>query len=266
MKRVLLVCILSLVILSACGKTYSSEDYNNENLVDIADIYADPVGNTGKSVNFYMKVFSVDEREGERWIQGYTNSDFSDQDVIVGLSSDREVGEIKEGDYVYVEGVDIGAIDGETAMGVQSTWAQVNGTAATKVVSYIEAVSPTKYSMDINKKVEQNNVAINVKKFEESPIETRLYLEIDNESKNKYTSYEFDYTLIVDGKQYDVESNYDADYEEYVNDIQPGVNVQTMLTFPQFDIENAKSIKLNIESGSSSNYDIEFDDKTLKIK
>lgn len=266
MRKIIFICILAFGVLTGCGSNYTSADYNSENIVDINDVYVDPETTAGKSVDFYMKVFNINEDENSRLVQGYVDPEYKNDDVIVAISNDKEVGKISEGDFLHVQGVNTGKIEGETGFGIDKSWAQINSTSETKVASYLEAVSPTEETLEVNKEIKQNDVTITINKLEQSPIETRLYLSINNESKYKYSNYSFDYTLVVDGNQYEVENNYDAEYEEFVEEVQPGVNVDTMLTFPKIDIKNAKSIKLNIEAGNSANYDIEFTDKSIELK
>lgn len=264
MKKLMVLAIASFGLLTGCSKEYTAKDYNSEKMVEFTDVYSDPDGNKGKSVNFYMRAMEIEKVENGRMVIGYTDEEFSSDRVIVFIADDQGVGEIKEDNYVYVEGVDDGLLDDEDYTGTDIV--KIVATSSSKVASYVEAVSPTEASIDVNKQDTQNGVTIDIKNIEQSPIETRVNLTIDNASKYKYSNYDFHYALVVDGKQYETETNYDADYPEYPDDVQAGVKAEAILTFPTFDIKAAKSIKLNIEGGHSANYDIDFEDASIVIK
>ncbi len=254
-RRVSFLLIISVILFTGCTKSYSADDYDENNLVDINEMVAGPEETAGKSAKFYMQVFGIDSDAEGKVILGYTNSSFDADEVILRLPKDGDIGEVKEGDYLYVEGVNIGASDGGKV--------QISANDKTKVSTYKDAASPTLESIELNKEDTQNKVSTKVTLIEETPIETRLYVTIDNQSSSAYSISDYDFALIVDGKQYAADTNYDAEYPELMDDIQPGVSYDAILSFPKIDLKNSKKIDLNIDDGYSDNFDLDF--KAIKF-
>lgn len=262
---VILMCIIGIMYFTTKSKTYTSEDYNVDNKVSINEIYTNADENIGKSVDFIGKVFSVDKDEDGRYLNVYTNNTYDDNVVIVAISDDKKVSEIKENDYIKVSGVEVANLEGKTQMGVDSSWPQINARTAS-VESYKNAVSPTTYNLNVDKEQTQYKNTISISNLEQSKNETRLNVKVENKGKDKLSIYPGDFKLIVDGKQYEEENVYDANYKELPSDIQPGVNAKATIAFPHIDLKKAKLIKLKVTDVTTYNYDNEFKDYIFNIK
>ncbi len=256
-KKISFLLVISVILFTGCSKSYSASDYDANKLVTIDEIKSNPEETVGKSVNFYMRVFGIEQDKDGKAILGYTNESFDNDELVLRLSEEA-TSKIKEGDYVYVEGVNIGLTTGE--------YIQISGTDNTKVSTYKDAASPTIESIELKEENTQNKVTTKVTLIEETPIETRLYVTIDNKSNYAYSISEYDFTLIADGKQYTEKTNYDAEYPELMDDIQAGVSYDAIISFPKIDLKNSKKIDLNINDGYSDNFDLDFENIKFNLK
>src|SRR5690606_28988698 len=85
--------------------------------------------------------------------------------------------------------------------------------------------------------------------------ETRLFVSIENKSKDEIHFYDFDSKIVSGNQQLETETNYDAEYPELHNDILPGIKSEGIVTFPA--IPESGELKVLLE-GYSSNYQLDF--------
>lgn len=265
MKKILsLLMILGLCAgLTACGGDKSSEPKEKVFIEDseTGSMYSNPKNYEGKYVTITGRVFSnPEEDEGIIAFQLWADPENNDKNTIVGCEK-NVCSDVKSDDYVKVTGYIAGEFEGENMMGGKVTAPQIKAESVEKI-SYADAVSPTTKSLDVNIKKSQNNVDMTVSKIEFAEKETRVYLTINNKGKSKFSFYSFNSKLTQDGKQYEEQSNYEADYPEINSEILPGIKSEGIVTFPAI---KQSDFKLIFE-GYSDDYNIDFDNYTFDIK
>ena len=119
-----------------------------------------------------------------------------------------------------------------------------------KKSSYIDVCSPTIKSVNVNQKQSQYGCDVIVDKVEFASDETRVYVTVTNNSNYNFNVYMYSAKLTQNGKQYEYESNYDADYEEIQTEILPGITTSGIITFPSI---NQSSFNFILD-GSSDNW------------
>ena len=100
-----------------------------------------------------------------------------------------------------------------------------------------------------------------MQKVELAETETRVYVSITNNGTDTFDMYSFNAKLIQNGKQYEEEANYEADYPEIQNDLSIGVTTEGIITFPPIE-EAPFQIVLPANSG---NYHEEINDYTYDL-
>lgn len=100
-----------------------------------------------------------------------------------------------------------------------------------------------------DKIVDQSGYRIEVTK------EICFYVTASNNVKDDFSIYTYSIVVTQNGKQYKLESNYNADYDELIDDIKPGITSSGIPTFPALE---ANDFNLIIE-GSSDDLDIDLE-------
>ncbi len=164
---------------------------------------------------------------------------------------------IKTDDYVKVEGVIKDEFEGENAFGGTIT-APIVLAKNIEVVDYLTAVSPTLKEVEMDKEINQYGIKVTLKKIEIAENQTRVYIKIKNDTKEKASFYPGSAKLIVGNKQLEEEyiDSETTGLQEIQNEILPSIETEGVIVYPAINL-GEKQIKLNAEV-SSENYDLEF--------
>ena len=162
---------------------------------------------------------------------------------------------INDDDYISVDAKIDGAYDGQTVMGVDSSWAFLEANSVEKT-SYTESFGKANTTWEFTDKVsEQNGISVSVTKVEFAEEETRVYVTATNNSSDKFSLWSSSAIAIQNDQQYDqTYGNAYEQYEDLSSDILPGASTSGVICFGKLD---PAQFKLHME-GSSDNYDIDF--------
>jgi len=221
---------------------------------------ADPY--IGKFVDFTGKILSTPETlNGTVSFQVYTDPKNYTNTIIVYCSQNIITEELKADDFVKLTGYVGGTYTGQNALNMTIINPMIIGTKVEKS-TYKDVVMPTIKEVNYeNKIIDQNGYVIEIKKVEFAKEETRIYVKAINNAKSDFSLYSFNSKIIQGNKQYDEESNYDANYPEIQSDIKPGITSEGVLCFKAIDQNN---FTLIIE-GSSDDYSIDLKDYTYNL-
>ena len=92
--------------------------------------------------------------------------------------------------------------------------------------------------------------------------ETRVYVTAKNDAKDEFSIYTYSAVITQNGKQYEQDDNWDADYEELQSELKPGITSSGILVFPKIE---QKDFKLIID-GSSDDWDIEINEYVFNLE
>lgn len=246
--------------LSGCGggdgapkeKVFLTED-------EYASLYTSPNDYKGKYVELTGKIFTDPEVEdGKFAIQMWGDPDNNDKNTIV--TGENPEGGLKADTYVKVVGYVAGTFEGENAFGTKITAPQITAESI-EVVDYATAVSPSLKTIEPNVSMEQFGTTITVTKVEFAKAETRVYFKIENNSANKFNFYTFNTKITQNGKQFEEQDNYNADYEEPSSDILAGITSEGVVAFPVLEQANFTIIT----DAHSDDYHEDFVDYTFEI-
>lgn len=265
MKRVLslLLCVGLCLGLAGCGgsdkKTPAKKEYVSEK--DLKKVYSDPEKYVGKYVKLTGKVFTSPEKDDDAvYFQMWADVKNNDMNTIVAYGkSDFEV---NEDDYVIVDGEIVDKFEGENSFGGTVSAVQIVAKSV-KISSYIDVVSPTIKEVKTSGLANnQNNVNITIDKVEFAKSETRVYYTVANNSGSKYSFYDFNMKVVQNGKQFELDSDYEADYPEVSGEILNGISASGIASFKNLEQAN---FDVHFEAGYSDNYDLDFSDFVLSV-
>lgn len=191
-------------------------------------------------------------------IQMYTDIENHDNNVIVYLyGSDIE---LKDGDMIRVIGIVGDEFKGENAFGAELILPTVHASSY-EIISY-EQLHPIIASSEVKQTQTQLGYSVTVQKVEITNEETRIYIKVDNGGSANFNLYSFNTKIIQNGKQYEEQSNWDAEYPEVQTDLYPGVSTEGIITYPPI---KGESFKIILE-GSSEDYSEDIDDYIFDIE
>ena len=266
MKKIIafLLCMVLCVGLVGCGgdkdtaKKPEKKEYLTEDQIN--DLYSNPDKFKGKYVSLKGQVFGSPETEDDQVaFQMWGDPEGAEKNTIVYCSKDLAK-DVKADSYVIITGKIDGIYEGTNAFGGSITAPQINAEKI-EVSSYVDVISPTLKSVEPNDVRNSNGVTVTLQKVEFSPIETRVYLSIDNQSGKEYSFYAYSTKVVQNGKQFESDSNYDADYPEISNDILNGVKSEGILIFTGLEQASFQFIA----EGQSDDYSIDGDTFTFDV-
>lgn len=276
-KLMILFClIVATVTLGACGDNESSSS-NSENAKKTEDIktkgklkeedyeklYSDPKKYKGYELEITGKVFAEPEKDEKgTYIQLWADPENAEKNTLVAINDPKF--KIKTDDYVKVEGIIKDEFEGENAFGGTIT-APIVLAKNIEVVDYLTAVSPTLKEVKVNKEIDQYGIKVTLNKIEIAENQTRVYIKIKNDTKEKASFYPGSAKLIVGNKQLEEEyiDSETTGLQEIQNEMLPNIETEGVIVYPEIDL-GEKQIKLNAEV-SSENYDLEFKPYTFDI-
>ncbi len=262
-----IIAVLAIVCLIIFGKEkdVNGEYDSNGNPVyvensKISDIFTNTDSYKGQFVDFSGRVFTDPESsDGTLAFQMWTDPVNLEKDIVVYYNGNLD---LKTDDYVKLTGYIYGTLEGENAFGASVTAPIIVATKLEKS-SYMDVVEPTLKSIEYTDKViNQQGYQIEVTKVEFAENETRVYVTATNNTNEEFSIYTYSVTAIQGNKQYEVTSNYDADYSELQSDLQPSVTSSGILVFDSLE---QSDFRLVIE-GSSSNWDIDLENYAFDLE
>lgn len=263
-KTLFIVVIISILSLTGCGANNpASNNSTNGKEVEanktpltkdeFVQLYSDSSKFKNRSVDFYAKIFMAPEKDDKgTYMQAYANNDNS-KNTIIRIADPKL--DVKDEDIIHVVGTVGKAFEGKNGFGADLNLPSIDASKIEKA-DYATAFAPSIKTIQIDKEINQHGYVLKLNKVEVAEKETRLYININNTTKEKVTFYSFNTNIIQDSKQFKELSNYDEVVPEIDSDILPGVIQDGVLIFDpvQADGEN---LKIMFE-GRSDNYELEF--------
>ena len=211
-------------------------------MTDIPKVYSNPMPYQHYCIEIYGKVFNVINQGESVMLQMYQDIENSDRNTIV-YSTAKDV---KSGDLVKVFGNILGIQEYENTFGNKMTALELYAKNLEKA-SYIDAISPTIKSVNVNSKQTQNGYSVTVQKVEFAKNETRVYIKVENQGKSKFSLYRQNVVIEQDNKQFTTQPNYSANYPEIQMDLRVGNVTEGIIPFP---VINQKNFKIYIGAHS----------------
>ncbi|WP_214748959.1 MULTISPECIES: DUF4352 domain-containing protein [unclassified Exiguobacterium] len=268
-SMILVSLIVVTVMLGACNdnksSTSESEDVKKTESVktkgklkkeDYEKLYSDPKKYKGFELEITGKVFAEPEKDEKgTYIQVWADPEKSEKNTLVAIDDPKF--KIKTDDYVKIDGVIKDEFKGENAFGGTVT-APIVLAKHIEVVSYLTAVSPTLKDLQVDKEINQSGIKMTLKNIEIAENQTRVYVKIKNDTKEKVSFYPGSAKLIVGNKQLEEEyvDSETTGLQEIQNEILPSIETEGVIVYPAIDLSETQ-IKLNAEI-SSENYDLEI--------
>lgn len=265
MKRkivTLMLVAMMAINVTACGGSNSESSKKTETaskekeyVDDITAVASNPDSYNGKYIKFTGIVSTVDSNDDIYGCQVYVDMDYNNS-VLVEIPKSIMSESPKTDDLINFDAKIEKAKDGQTVMGVDSTWAYLVADSAEKT-TYLESFGKADSTWEFTDKVaEQNGISISVTKVEFAKDETRFYVTATNNSADKMNIWSSSSKVLQNGQQYEQIYTYNSfeEYPELSSELLPGASSSGILCFDKLD---PAALQLYVE-GSSDNYELEF--------
>ena len=261
------IILVGIVLLSMFGsKTpkvkplYDKENnpvyINKEN---ISDIYSNADKYKGKFIDVCGQVFNKKTEDGITLLQINADVDNSEDNTLIYYQGNTDV---KTDDFIKVTGYILGTSEYSNALGGNISAPMIMSTKLEKS-TYLEVARPTLKEIKYTDKViDQNGYKVEITKVEFAEKETRVYVTAVNNAKDDFSIYTYSTVATQNGRQFEQESNYNANYEELKSELKPGITSNGILTFPKMEQSNFTIII----DGSSDNWDIDLKDYKFDLE
>lgn len=223
------------------------------------EVYTNAKKYLGYHVNVKGKVFQVMSDNGTvKGIQIWIDPDTCEQNMMIYYNTNAEV---KQGDYVMCSGYIDSVTKYKNAYDA-ALYAPVVCSEDLRKSTYIEVMAPATETMTLkNVKQEKFGYSVSIDKIEFSDKETRVYATATNNGKTLFWVDANSAVIVQDGKQYNAESNYEANYEEIPYNVVKGVSSSGIILFPPIS-SNEFELTIGVHS---DDYDEKLENFKFKI-
>lgn len=226
---------------------------------EIPSMYADADKYKGREVTLKGVVFGDPEKDDTGiYFQFYADPENYEKNTFARCA-DTSV-ELHDEDYIVITGLIGGTASGENAFGGKVSAPVIDAQTVT-IADYITVMSPTLKAVEVNEEQEQYGYKVIFDKVEFAEKETRVYLTVINNGSAEFSPSKYSSKIVQNGKQYEYDFNYYADYEELQNDIVSGVTSSGVLTFPKIEQADFKFII----GAYSDNWEESIEDYSFEI-
>lgn len=257
MKRIVLILIIMLI---GCGE--KTDGFNSKNIItreELLESINNPTeDDKGKSTVFGAQVaYDVGQDKDRHYYVVMLDPENYDHMFIIDVPKE-------EGDYIIVEGVISGTFKGENMVGGPVTNLAVTSDNV-EDSTYFDAIAPAIETIVINQTKSQNDLDITLEKIEISEVDTRLYVEVVNNSEDNVSIYPSDFTIVAGGKNYTEEYMFNDNYVDIDNKLAANTSTKGMIAYKPIAIESIEEFLIMVESPYSDNWDIDFEDFVLGV-
>ena len=201
---------------------------------EYSDFMVDPDAYLGKFVTLKGMVASAPFRLKNGNNVFYMYTDVKNYDGEVYVEVDKSV-VINDGDYVIVDGYDIGSSLRYKEYKSYSVNPSVISTSVKKD-TYVNVMKPAIKTITPNEKMTDQGCTITIQKVEYAEEETRVYVKISNSSENEISTMLSKAAILKDSKQYNyIYKDMKEELEDLPSQVKGGATVEGVIIFPAIE-------------------------------
>ncbi len=259
MKKIILLCLVSILSLTGCGEPTLS-DYDQTKLMvgSEVDNSKDMIGTSVEGIGLVTDIMDSTDEGQAFWVDTpVEDSDYNKQFISMPmrgyLTDESSFESFSTYEYIHFTGVIYGITDEDYGIANAPKFY----VSSAEPVKEAEVESPTLKSIDDIDKQTEADISLTVNSVEFSPVETRVSVSVENDSNYELTMSQYDGQLLVDKKVIEEGSDYyNENYEDLPYEIPAGTTADGIITFINLDYDNIDELQFKIE-GTVHNDDYE---------
>lgn len=259
MRNFIYYCALCTLILSSCASKPSAQDFNSSEVIESKEL-AEPEQTVGSSVEIIGNLQYQSETAEDGYYYGeldpvdntdnYQGNKYLTRSVV--LASTDKIAD-SYATYLDVTGVVVDITDESMEVAAGMPIVEV---ASVTPLSQTEALSPTLKAADIDDEQTISDVTVSFDAVEFSPIETRVYVSITNDTNYQVELPDYDANLVVAGKNYASNSTQaNDDFDILPPSILAKATATGVIIFPAIEYQEVGNLVLTM-SGNVINQDL----------
>lgn len=276
----IVVVVVLLIAFSGSGTPKPSTELANASIEDIKanaisnpdydDLFRNNSNYTGKVVHYVGEVVQIQEGSGDTYVMRANVTEdemgFWENDVFLSYSGNR----VLENDIIEFWGEVKGVKKYDTVLGSSRSIPEIAAIHLEVLQDYTGGgTSNIKNTIEIGQINEQHGFSVTLNKIELADKQTRVWLNVQNDSDYKVSLYDFNAKLVQDGKQLEPTFNSNEELKlpsEYLS----GVNAEGVIVFPA--INETGTLKLVMDAPYAQDIPFElyssmnFEDITFEIE
>lgn len=202
---------------------------------------------TGRRATVAGQVFNI-QRDGDTIAyQIHTDPTNYDGNTVIAYQGDDPG--ISKNDYIRATGTVADRMNYENAFGASMSAALLKADTIEKS-SYEEVAAPARVTIEPNITSEHNGYSVTLSKVDFADNETRFHVIVTNNGAGKLSVYDYSAVVVQNGRQFNTENNFHADYPTINNQVAIGATVEGVICFPAME---QASMQLQLK-GYSDNY------------
>ena len=266
---------IAFVAIRAIGSSFKNKKVNTKKTVkekvvepeeieyvdDIMAVATSPDNYAGKYIEFGGFVFSAIDTTGDVYnVEVYLDEDYNNS-VLLKVPKDLIPDwDIAYGDFIYADA----KIEGEADEDYYASGKALLTAQSIEKTTYQEIFAKSNTTWEFTDKViEQNGVQVSITKVEFADKETRVYVNVVNNSGDIFNLQDYSSVITQNGSQYEptYDYSYIADYPQLPYEIRSGITADGVIVFSAME---AEPFQLHVD-GYSDNWDLEFNEFVFDI-
>lgn len=257
MKKIIvaIVGVMMIFAFAGCGGGSDTDNGGEKVYVDeanIDNIFIEPTAYEGQYVKLAGKVTEVERKGDIIAVQAVHDLANYNEDFVAYAQTDEN---FRENDIIIVDGMIGGSLGGGQTFDSMYAKTQITADSIEKS-TYAEAIDPPIETREINKEQTQADATMTVTKVEFAKNETRIFVELKNDSDYTVTAYTSSARVVQDGKEIESEYNYEANYPE-IDEVSAHASKDGVICVAPLDPE--KEMTLYIDA-YTENWDADMED------
>lgn len=239
---------------TTASNAYSEKDVLSKS--EISELFNNPSKFKGRSVKMYGQIFNSIPSDGNgTYFQMYEDPENSENDIIVYVDKKYDV---KTDKVVLVKGL----------IGDSNTYENVSGGEVTSPLieaesvenaTYADAFYPAEKTVKPKASKTFGKAKVTIDKVEFAKKETRVYITIKNNGSSAAEMDSYSATIVQNGKQYEVQDNYNANYKSIPDSVKSGVKASGIIVFEPI---KKSDFKLSFSIDCGDNW---YDDQEISV-
>lgn len=259
--KLLIALLLLSSLLIGCSSGEDNKTTNGKYSGDIIEteeefreMYFDPDKYSGANIEFPIRIIGgLGRGESGPRLQGLA---YDKDNLSVAIEIDTNI-DLNSRDIAIVKG-QVEGVEGEGRISLVNIKAD-----SIEKVDYVSAFSPAIKTVEINEEIDQDGYVMGVEKIEFAEKETRIYINVINNTEDNIRFSNYQSKLIQGSNQFKEKEEYNRDYPEIDSEVFPGVTEEGIIVFPKIDRE--EDIRLYLV-GRSDDFDIKYEPFIFEIK